>query len=366
MTGTAGQFSIRLTADFFDQGAPRYSDIGLSSLEAHPKISYDFLKEHHREMLPGQIQGAQGVIVLTPAVTRATLAGASETLAIGRFGVGYDLIDVTACTEADVAVFITAGATDRSVAEAALTWMLALSHNLLVKDRLVRTGEWDIRSRYMGSELRDCTLGVIGCGGIARKLIELTQPFGMRQPIAYTPRLDAARAAQTGVRAVTLNELMATASFVSIHCPLTAETRGMIGATELARMKPSAYLLNTARGGIVDENALFDALKAKRIAGAALDCFEGEPVIRPHRFGELDNVMLAPHAIAWTHELFRDIGRAVMAGMIELAYGQKPHGLLNPDVFDRPGFLRKLKLYQLSVLASRGYPMDIDVDRTPG
>ena len=106
-------------------------------------------------------------------------------------------------------------------------------------------------------------------------------------------------------------------------------------------MKPDAYLINTARGGIVDEDALFDALANQRIAGAALDCFAEEPVTRPHRFGELDNVLLAPHCIAWTDELFRDIGRAACQGMLDLSLGKRPRGVVNPEVFDRPGFREK-------------------------
>ncbi len=134
--------------------------------------------------------------------------------------------------------------------------------------------------------------------------------------------------------------------FVSIHCPLTDQTRGLIGARELALMKPEAYLLNAARGGIVDEDALYQALKERRIAGAAIDCFAQEPVTSPHRFGDLDNVLLAPHSIAWTNELFRDIGRAACQVMVDLAAGNKPRGVLNPEVLDRPAFQEKWKRYQ--------------------
>jgi len=346
---STNSFLIRLTADFFEGDKLKYQDIGLRTFEKHPGIKYDYFPHHRPEISPEQIAGAHGIIVLTPSVTRATLAGASETLAIGRFGVGYDAVDVAACTDADVAVFITAGAVDRSVAEATLCWMLALSHQLVVKDRLVRTGDWDARSKFMGSELRNRTLGVIGCGGIARALIELASGFGMNQPLAFSRSLSEGRAREFGVRAVALDELLQSADFVSIHCPLNAATRGMIGERELRLMKPTTHLLNTARGGIVEEGPLFEALKEKRIAGAALDCFADEPVTKPHRFGQLDNVILAPHSIAWTHELFRDIGRAVTAGMIDVAHGRRPHGLLNPEVYDRPGFRRKLSLHGLPV-----------------
>jgi phosphoglycerate dehydrogenase-like enzyme len=130
---------------------------------------------------------------------------------------------------------------------------------------------------------------------------------------------------------------------VSVHCPLTEQTRGLIGRREIGMMKPSSYLLNTARGGIVDEDGLYDALKSGKLAGAALDCFAEEPVTKPHRFGELENVILAPHSIAWTDELFRDIGRSVCQGMVDLSLGRRPRGVVNPDVFQKASFQTKWK-----------------------
>jgi phosphoglycerate dehydrogenase-like enzyme len=193
----------------------------------------------------------------------------------------------------------------------------------------------------MGRELRDRTFGAVGLGGIGRATIDLLRGFGMKPPIAFDPHLEPRSAAEAGVRLVRLEELMAEADFVSIHCPLTDATRGLIGAQELGLMKPESYLINTARGEIVDEDALFEVLGRRAIAGAALDCFAEEPVVRPHRFGELDNVLLAPHSIAWTVELFRDIGRAACQGMVDLARGRVPRGVVNRDVLDRPGFIAK-------------------------
>jgi phosphoglycerate dehydrogenase-like enzyme len=229
------------------------------------------------------------------------------------------------------------------VAEATVGWMIALAHHVRVKDRLVRNGQWNERSQYMGGELRDRTLGVVGLGGIARATIDLLRGFGMKPPLAYDPVIDAATAAKLGVRLVALEELLQEADFVSLHCPLNEQTRGLIGARELDKMKSNAYLINTARGGIVDEDALYRALKDGRIAGAAIDCFAQEPVTQPHRFGELENVLLAPHSIAWTNELFRDIGRAVCQGMLDLSLGRRPKGVVNSAVFDRPGFQAKWK-----------------------
>jgi len=205
----------------------------------------------------------------------------------------------------------------------------------------VREGRWHERNAFMGCELRGRTLGVIGFGGIGRAVARMLAPFGMNPPLVFDPFAPAELVAGMGARLVALDELLAQADFVSIHCPLTEQTRNLLSARELALMKRDAYLINTARGGIVDEEALYAVLAEGRIAGAALDCFLGEPLTAPPRFAVLENVLLAPHAIAWTHEMFRDIGTAAFQGMLDLARGKKPAGVVNPKVFERSGFRQK-------------------------
>jgi phosphoglycerate dehydrogenase-like enzyme len=160
----------------------------------------------------------------------------------------------------------------------------------------------------------------------------------MRQHIVFDPFVSPEVLVESGVRHVELEELLSTADFVSLHCPLNNETRALIGADQLRLMKPDAFLLNLARGGIVDEHSLYEALANQRIAGAALDCFESEPVTEPHRLGELDNVLLAPHSIAWTDELFRDIGRTACQSLLDLSQGQRPHGVVNSELFNNAAF----------------------------
>jgi phosphoglycerate dehydrogenase-like enzyme len=336
-------FQVALTGDFFGpDGRPCYRDLGLSVFEEHPPIAWRPFAEHRPEIGPDQIGDANAVIVLTPGVTAKSVSQSRDLLAVARFGVGYDSVDVVACTSADVVLLIAAGAVDRSVAEATLAWMLALTHQVRSKDRLLREGRWAERNGYMGCELRDRVLGIIGLGGIGRALVRLTASFGMKPPLAFDPFLSPADAESLGVRLVGLDELLATADFVSIHCPLNDQTRNLLGARELSLMKHDAYLINTARGGILDEDALLQMLKERRIAGAALDCFAVEPVTATNRFRELDNVLLAPHCIAWTDELFRDIGRTVCQGLVALSQGQRPvRGIVNPEVFDRRGFQDK-------------------------
>lgn len=343
------KFQIALTRDFFhDDGAPRYQDFGLASLEREPRAAWHPCPSASRELAPEQLAGASAVLVLAPRVTRASLAGADDLLAIARFGVGYDAVDVQACTDSDVVLLIATGAVNRPVAEATLAWMLALTHHVRTKDRLVREGRWHDRDGYMGTELRDRTLGIVGCGGIGRALLELLRTFGMRQPLVYDPVLTPLACAQLGVRSVPLDELLRESDFVSLHCPLNDSTRNLIGPRELGLMRPTAYLLNTARGGIVDEDALYTALQTRQIAGAALDCFNHEPLTAPPKFADLENVLLAPHSIAWTEELFRDIGRTAFGSLLELAHGRRPTGVVNAEVFERPSFQAKWQRLRLA------------------
>jgi len=335
---SAEKFNVALTADFLDDhGAVKFRDVGLSLLEPQPHIQWRGFGEHRMIVGADQIADAHALFVMSPRVLAESLAGAEKLLLIARFGVGYDQVDVPACTEAGVLVTITRGAVDYSVAEATIGWMIALGHQSRAKDRLARAGQWEERSKFMGRELRDRTLGVIGLGGIARKTIELLRGFGMKTPLAFDPFATSS----TEARLVTLDELLRHSDFVSIHCPLTEKTRGLIGAKELALMKPEAFLINTARGGIVDEAALFEALHSRRIAGAAIDCFAEEPLRGPPRLGELDNVLLAPHSIAWTDEQFRSMGRMACQAIVDFSLGRRPSTAVNPEVFDRPEFQAK-------------------------
>ena len=335
-------FRISITADFYDEcGEPKYSDLGLSVFEGHDSIDVAAFSQHNVEIGAEQLADAHAVLVLTPKVTAESLRLANNLLVVSRFGVGFDSVDVASCTQNDVLVTIAKGAVDRPVAEATIAWMLALNHKVFQKDKLVRSGNWDARSNLMGTELRDKTLGVVGLGGIGSQLVALIRGFGMKQPIAFDPFASAEVFDRLGVKRCSLDEVLGMADFVSLHCPLTEDTRDLIGPSQLNLMKPTAYLLNLARGGVVNEDALFEALSTGQIAGAALDCFVDEPVTTPHRFGDFENVILAPHSIAWTDELFRDIGRMSCNSIAEVLSGNLPHGVVNPEVFDKESFKAK-------------------------
>ncbi len=164
--------------------------------------------------------------------------------------------------------------------------------------------------------------------------------------LAFDPYINAERAAQLGVEAVSLEELLRLSDYVLVNCPLTPQTRGLLGKPQFALMKPDAMLINTARGPIVEESALIDALQTGRIAGAALDVFEKEPLSPDSPLATMENVILTSHSIAWTEELFRDMGRIDCQGALAVYRGEAPDHVVNPKVLSHPAFLQKLAAYK--------------------
>jgi phosphoglycerate dehydrogenase-like enzyme len=335
-------FRVGVTRDFLrPDGTVAFGDIGLGLLDAAPGVAWEFLPEDTRELRADQVRGFDALVVLAPRVSAATLEGADRLAVVARFGVGYDNVDVPACTRRGVALTITPDGVRRPVAAAALTLVLALSHKLLVKDRLTREGRWAEKLEHMGMGVTGRTLGVVGLGNIGREIFALARPFGMRH-VACDPYTSSEVAADLGIGLLGLDDLLREADFVCITCSLTPETRHLIDARRLALMKPTAYLVNVARGPIVDQAALVEALRERRIQGAGLDVFEEEPVKPGDPILALDNVILAPHAICWTDECFRGNGRSACRGIIEAASGRVPGNVVNREVLDGQAFRAKL------------------------
>jgi D-3-phosphoglycerate dehydrogenase len=254
---------------------------------------------------------------------------------IARHGVGFDAVDLAAMSAQGVVVTNTPDAVRRPVATAALTCVLALAQKLLVKDRLTRAGRWHERADHMGMGLTGRTLGVVGAGSIGRETLRLARAFDL-ELLAADPYADAADIAALGARLVPLDTLLATADFVGVTCALTPETRHLIDAKALARMRPTAYLVNVARGPVVDEAALVAALAAGRIAGAGLDVFESEPIAAGHPLLGFDNVIVTPHALCWTDECFAAIADSGLRSAVDVAQRRVPAHVVNRDVLGHP------------------------------
>jgi phosphoglycerate dehydrogenase-like enzyme len=354
-------FRIALTGDFLNpQGASAYGDLGWSLWKSLPYIQYHFLKEqspppndpsywdrlYSLEVTPDQIEGIDGLVVLRPWVKRGAFArGAKDLLVIGRSGTGFDKIDLAACTEHDVALFNAPDALRHSTASSALLFMLALVKRLPEQERITRAGRWDLQANVMGGELQGRTLGIVGLGHSGRELVRLVAPFGMRV-LAYSPHADSVQARDLGVELVELEMVLRESDFVSLHCRLAPQTRRMIGADQLALMKPTAFFINVARGELVDQAALVAALREKRIAGAGLDVFEIEPLPLDDPLLTLDNVILTPHWLPATKDIWQATGRAMAEGMLRAARGQVPENVVNTEVLERSGFRAKLARFE--------------------
>ena len=344
-TAERKRFQVGITRDFMAaNGELTYKDIGLGLLEAEPMCQYEFLAEAHNPIRADQIGSLDAVLSLAPAWTAETLAGGKERLLIvARFGVGYDMCDVTAFTANDVLLTITPGATDLPVAGGVLGMMLALTRRIFIKDRLVREGRWQERAHYQGMEIAGKVLGIVGFGGAGRQLRRLIAPFGMKV-LAYDPFVsDAVLAEHEVQRAATLPELFSQSDCISLHCLLNDETRGLINKELFRLMKPTAYLFNAARGPIVNEQDLIEALQSGRLAGAGLDVFEQEPPSLENPLLQMENVILTPHSICWTDECFQAIGESAVRSILTVLQGGTPFGLLNPEVLEQPGFQAKRK-----------------------
>jgi phosphoglycerate dehydrogenase-like enzyme len=327
-------FKVGVSGELFDsRGEPTF---GREPLELLNKLDWEKLPPGLRAITPGHAASYDALYLNLARVDSSSVATPNLRLKlVSRHGVGYDAIDIPAMTKAGVLVANTPDAVRRPVATIALLLTLALSHRLFTKDRLTREGRWTERTEHMGMGLTGRTLGVVGAGGIGKELLRMAHVFDLRL-LATDPYVDFATIESLGARKGTLDELMTQSDFVVVTCLLNEETRKLIGARQLALMKPTAYLINVARGPIVDERALYDTLSSRRIAGAGLDVFEEEPTPASNPILKLDNVLVSPHALAWTDELFGNIARTAVGALLAVASGRRPEFLVNPYALTHP------------------------------
>ena len=338
----SNKIRVGITGDFRKpDGTLGFGDIGLDTLDQDARIQYEFLPDCGPALGRPIADEFDALLVLAPKVTGEFLDGCSRLAVVARFGVGYDNVDVPACTRNNVLLTITPSGVRRPVAVSALALLLAVSHKVVIKDRITRAGRWHDKLNHMGVGLTGRTLGLIGLGNIGREILKLVAPLEMRT-VAFDPFVSAESARACGVEVLELDALLEQSDFVCICCALTPETFHLINTERLARMKPTAFLINVARGPIVDQAALTDALSRQRIAGAALDVFEKEPIDSDDPLLKLDNVIVSPHAICWTDELFRGNGQAACQSILDVAAGRLPRDVVNRDVIERHGLREKL------------------------
>jgi glyoxylate reductase len=276
------------------------------------------------------------VCQLTQSVDAEVLAVGPKLRLVANVAVGYDNIDLAAATARGVAVTNTPGVLDETTADFTWALLLAVARRVVEADRLARSGTWrgwDLML-LLGADVHGKTLGILGLGRIGQRVARRARGFGMRVLYHDSARLPAERERELSVDWAEKGQLLRESDFVSLHLPLTPATRHLIGAQELGRMKPTAYLINASRGAVVDESALAAALHQKQIAGAGLDVFEQEPSIHPKLVG-LPNVVLAPHIASASVETRTRMAVMAAENVSAVLANRRPPNLVNPEIYQR-------------------------------
>lgn len=330
-------FRVGLSHDLYSATAQTsWGDIELTLLD-EAGVVWDFLPADDGTLSAAAVDGYDAILFAAPAVTTQTVSGPFTPRLFARFGVGLDAVDLPACSAVGVAVTITSDGAKRAVATAALALILAVEHRLIDKHRLVEQGRWQDKQELMGRGLTGKTVGTIGLGNVATELFGLLEPF-QTVNLASDPRRARAKTPSPGVQLLDLADVLARSDILVITAALTAQTRHLIDSAALALMKPDAILVNVARGPIVDTDALVRALANGRLGGAGLDVFETEPLPAEHPLISLENVVLSPHALAWTDEMARGNGASAIRSILAVRDRIRPTHLANPDVLEHERF----------------------------
>ena len=314
-------------------------DVTLQKLEndSPPEVADPVLAAAHAY----QIGAARDELAVEFHATGRLLARAPNLLVVSSNGAGYDTIDVDACTRAGVLAVNQAGGNREAVAEHVLAMLLCLCKRLIEADRRSRRERVFDRTSLIGHDVVGKTLGIVGIGNIGSRVAELCRGLFHMRVLAYDPYLTADQIAVRGADKTTLEQVLREADAVSINCPRTRETMGMIGAREFALMRPGALFITTARGGIHDEAALAEALRSGRLAGAGLDVWVTEPPQLDHPLLAFDNVVVSPHTAGVTREARENIARIAAEQILAIFDGKQPARLLNPEAW--PAFARRFE-----------------------
>ena len=338
----ADKFRIGVTRDALSPGGEPICGREALKILDDPRVEWEYLPESVPVLTAEHASRYDALCVLSARVTRDTVSRSDRRLKlVARWGVGYDSVDVPALTEQGVLLTITPDGVRRPVASSVMAFVLALAHRLFTKDRLTREGRWREKGDFLGYGLMGKTLGVIGVGNIGKEIFRLAKPWNMVH-LGCDPYVPQSAVSDLGAKMVDLQTLLKTADYISVNTLLSEETRGLIGAREFGLMKPTAFFINTARGPVVDEKALVDTLKTGRIAGAAIDVFQSEPIGADHPLNQLDNVILAPHAVCHTDECMRLLGEGAFGAAVAVANARKPRHVVNAEALQHPQWTGKL------------------------
>ena len=340
-------FKIGVTPDFYTDAAAFLEPVLKEFVEGKPGLFCGPMPDQPGKIAtPDALNEFDAIFALALKFTPESMKGVERLAVVARWGVGYDMIDVPSLTEADVALCITPNAVRMPVSEAIFTLLFALNKNLFLQDKVARAGGWRGDLPRLGRTFRGRTLGSVGCGNIAQEMFRMGKGLGFGRFIACDPFVKPEHVKDLGVELVDMDTLFRESDYVTVNTLLNAATRGLVKEQHFRLMKPDAYFVNTARGPIVEHEALVKALREKWIAGAGIDVFPVEPPPKDDPLFELDNVIVAPHALAWTDELMWDNGVEATNNIMAVRRGELPGGVVNREVLERPGFLKKLARYR--------------------
>ena len=281
---------------------------------------------------------ADGLLIRgKPAATASLMTACTKLRVVGRHGVGLDTVDIPAATRLGIAIVHAPGSNSQAVAEHALMLMLTCAKRTLEIDEMTKKGDWSARTNVHNVELGGRTLGIVGVGNVGRRVAKFCAALGMRV-LGYDPYVPDAELRQRGVEPQpSLEAMLPQCDFVTFHTPLTPETRGMLGGTNVKLMKKGAIVVNTSRGGVQVEPDLFEALTKGDLAAAGLDVWEQEPTSLDNPMFNLPNVVCSAHVAGVTTDAHRVAGVQVAEEMLRVLRGERPHVLVNPDVWPRLG-----------------------------
>jgi D-3-phosphoglycerate dehydrogenase len=324
--GSMGQYKVVIT----DFGMPD-NDIEAEELEK-AGMGIDLVRLNARtpqELIP-HVADADGLIVQWTQINNEVIDSLEKCKVISRYGIGVDMVDLAAAGKRGIMVCNSPDYCIEEVSTHTIAFLLMLNRHILVQHKFVQDGKWGAGTTPGGAPTRlsSQTLGVVGLGNIGRAVVERAKCLGLKV-VGFDPYLSADKFAALGLPSLSLDDLLAQSDYVAIHCPLTDETRNLISTAQFAKMKPTAYLINMARGPIVDQPALYDALTNGAIAGAALDVLSKEPPEANDALLQLDNVLFTPHTSSWSSESSVQLRRSTARNVIDVLQGKPPRSVVN-------------------------------------
>ncbi len=322
------------------------TDYAWSSIEPERQILSDVganvivAESGNEDELISHAPNVDGILTCWKPVRDCVISAASKCQIIARYGIGLDNIDVASATENGIIVTNVPAYCVDEVSDHAMALLLACARKIPQYNSSVKSNNWDQNIGYQMYRLRDKTLGIVGFGHIGKTLIPKAMAFGLKVKV-YSPRTTQELIGQHGAEKVSFQELLTTSDFITIHAPLTSETQHMFSDEEFKAMKKTAYLINTARGGIVDTSALTDALQSGEIAGAGIDVLETEPPQLDDPLLHLENVIITPHAAFISEESIMELQMTAAKSVAQVLIGQLPTSVVNPTVLKRPNLRAK-------------------------